>query len=61
MQVVYIPLPRPDDENFKGDKPFNVSVAGPYIQSCVKVFLKQTKNIPPKVDQTFPLLKFLLI
>ena len=42
-QVVYVPFPKPDDQNIKADKPFNDSVAGSNIQSRVNVFLKQKK------------------
>lgn len=41
MQVLYVPFPTPGDQNFKADKPFNVSVAGSNIQSRVNVFLQK--------------------
>lgn len=56
---MYVPFPTPDDQNFKADKPFNVSVAGSNIQSRVNNFLKQKQLYLLK--KTLPLLKFLLI
>ena len=57
---MYVPFPTPDDQNFKADKPFNVSVAGSNIQSRVNVFIKP-KNVYTSLKKTLPLLNFLLI
>lgn len=58
---MYVPFPTPDDQNFKADKPYNVSVAGSNIQSRINVFLKQKKTIPLKKNLAFVEVSFNLV